>query len=83
MRTTKPTIQSVEERLMEVDRVIMETSKQGCELIKLGAPVSEVDTITEFLRSLYRRRDIILIELGKLGVTERQAYGHLHRILPS
>lgn len=75
----KPTVQSIEERLMEVDRVILQTSKQGCDLIWIGAPVSEIDRITEFLHSLYRRRDIILIELGKQGVSEKQAYEHIRR----
>ena len=73
----KPRVQTVEERLIEVDRVILETSQRGCELLKLGAPVSEVDVITEFLRSLYRRRDVILGELKKAGVTEKQAYEHI------
>lgn len=73
----KPKIQSVEERLHEVDRVILETSQQGCALLKRGAPVSEVDRITEFLRSLYSRRDVILFELKKHGVSEKEAYAHL------
>lgn len=70
-------VQPPEERLAEVDRVILNTSQQGCELLRLGAPVSEVDSVTEFLRSLYRRRDVILLELKKAGVTEKQAYEHL------
>lgn len=73
----KPTIQSVEERLAEVDRVILNTSQQGCELLRIGAPVSEVDTITEFLRSLYRRRDTILFELNRRGISEKMAYEHI------
>ena len=77
MAAKKPSIQSIEERLMDVDRVILNTSQQGCELLRNGAPVSEVDVITDFLRSLYRRRDIILIELQKQGVTEKQAYDHI------
>ena len=73
----KPTIQSVEERLAEVDRVILNTSQQGCELLRIGAPVSEVDTITEFLRSLYRRRDTILFELNRHGISKKMAYEHI------
>jgi hypothetical protein len=46
-------------------------------LIKLGAPVSEVDVTVDFLRALYRRRDIILVELNRAGVTEKDAYAHL------
>ena len=74
---SKPTIQSVEDRLAEVDRVILNTSQQGCELLRLGAPVSEVDTITEFLRTLYRRRDTILFELNRRGISEKMAYEHI------
>ena len=70
-------VQTVEERLAEVDTVILNTSQRGCELLRSGAPVSEVDSVTEFLRSLYRRRDIILNELKKKGVSEKQAYEHL------
>lgn len=77
MSKIKPTIQSVEERLAEVDRVILSTSQQGCELLRLGAPVSEVDTITEFLRTLYRRRDTILFELNRRGISEKMAYEHI------
>lgn len=71
------TPQSVEERLAEVDRVILTTSKEGCDLLERGAPVSEVDVITSFLRELYSRRDTILFELKKLGITEKEAYRHL------
>ena len=74
---SKPTIQSVEDRLAEVDRVSLNTSQQGCELLRLGAPVSEVDTITEFLRTLYRRRDTILFELNRRGISEKMAYEHI------
>ena len=71
------TPQSVEERLAEIDRVILTTSKEGCDLLRNGAPVSEVDVITTFLRDLYNRRDTILFELKKLGITEKEAYKHL------
>lgn len=77
MRRSFINIQPPEERLAEIDRVILNTSQQGCELLRNGAPVSEVDSVTEFLRSLYRRRDVILNELKKTGVTEKQAYEHL------
>jgi AmiR/NasT family two-component response regulator len=71
------TPQSVEERLAEVDRVILTTSKDGCELLARGAPVAEVDVITDFLRDLYDRRETILFELKKLGISEKEAYKHL------
>lgn len=67
-------IQSPEERLVEIDTVILNTSQRGCELLRSGAPISEVDSVTEFLQSLYRRRDIILTELKKAGLSEKQAY---------
>ena len=70
-------IQSVEERLAEVDRVILNTAEHGCALLRSGAPISEVDSATEFLRTLYRRRDVILNELKKAGVTKKRAYEDL------
>lgn len=70
-------IQSAEERLAEVDRVIMNTSSKGCEMLRNGDPIAAVDSMTEFLRSLYRRRDLILWELKKAGITEAEAYAHL------
>ena len=73
------TVQSIEERLHEVDRVIIETCSRGCELIRLGAPVAEIDAQTDFLRHLYQRRDLILHEAKKAGITEAAAYSHLRR----
>ena len=75
MRTIKK--QSAEERLYEVDRTILNVSQRGCELIRSGAPASDIDVQTEFLKHLYQRRDTILHELKKAGVTESQAYAHL------
>ena len=73
----KVKMQSVEERLAEIDRVILNTSQHGCELIRSGAPVSEIDVITQFMRDLYRRRDGIIMELKKAGITEKDAYAHI------
>ena len=67
-------IQSPEERLIEVDTVILNTSQRGCELLRSGAPISEVDSVTEFLRNLYRRREVILTEVAKAGMSEKQIY---------
>ena len=66
----KPDFQSMEKQLFEVDRLIMEVSSSGCEKIRRCAPVSEIDVDVEFMRSLYRRRDTIIWELKKLGITE-------------
>lgn len=77
MSNSKPSIQSIEERLMEIDRVILETSQQGCELLRLQAPVSEVDVLVDFLRTLYQRRDVILFELRKQCISEKRAYEHI------
>ncbi len=73
----KVEIQSIEQRLLEVDRLIMNVAESGCAKIRCGAPVSEIDVDVEFLRSLYRRRDVIIFELKKAGITEGQAYSHL------
>lgn len=69
--------QELEARLADVDRVILNTSQHGCELIRKGAPTSEIDVDVEFLRHLYRRRNTILFELEKAGITEQAAYSHL------
>lgn len=70
-------VQPPEERLADVDRVILETCKRGCELIESGASVSDVDVQVDFMRHLYQRRDLILNELKRTGVTEKEAYAHL------
>lgn len=73
-------VQPPEERLIEVDRVILNTSQQGCDLLRRGAPVSEVDSAIEFLRTLYRRRDVILAELKKKGISEKQVYDQIRNV---
>lgn len=73
----KVDIQSVEQRLAEVDRLILNVSEEGCAKIRRGAPVSEIDVDVNFLRTLYRRRDMILHELKKAGISENEAYAHL------
>lgn len=73
----KVDVQNVEQRLAEVDRLIMNVSEEGCTKIRRGAPVSEVDVDVNFLRTLYRRRDVILHELKKAGIAESEAYAHL------
>lgn len=73
----KPYVQPPEDRLAEVDRLIVETAKRGSELIMRHANVAEVDVEVDFMRHLYQRRDLILNELKKSGVTEREAYAHL------
>jgi len=70
-------IQSIEDRLREVDRVIMNTSEHGCTLIRNGAPLSDIEAQTEFLRHLYHRRDTILNELKRAGVSVQAAYEHI------
>lgn len=70
-------IQSPEERLADVDRVILDTCKRGSELLANGAPVSEVDVQVDFMRHLYQRRDLILNELKRAGITEKEAYAHI------
>lgn len=69
--------QSVEQRLAEVDRLILNVSEEGCAKIRRGAAVSEIDVDVNFLRTLYRRRDVILHELKKAGISESEAYAHL------
>lgn len=71
------TIQSLSDRLREVDRVIFETSMTGCELIRNRASIKDVDVQTEFLRHLYGRRDMILFEAKKGGFGESDLYEHL------
>ena len=70
-------IQSIENRLEEVDRVILNTSQKGCEMLRNGGPVSAVDSRAELLGSRYRRRDLSRCGLRKAGITESEAYAHL------
>lgn len=73
----KINVQSVEQRLKEIDELIMNVSASGCEKIRHGAPVSEIDVDVEFLHKLYDRRDVIIWELKKIGISEKEAYAHL------
>lgn len=74
------TIQSLADRLREVDRVIFETSMTGCELIRNRASIKDVDVQTGFLRHLYGRRDMILFEAKKGGFGENDLYEHLEAL---
>ena len=76
-RGLKPYVQPPEERLAEVDRIILETAKRGSELIMMGAPTPDVDAEVNFMRHLYQRRDLILNEMKRVGLTEKDAYDHL------
>lgn len=65
MRKMPKTVQSVNERLAEINRVIINTSHDACELMKRNAPASEIDSITGFMDELFKRREVILWELRK------------------
>ena len=75
----KPYVQPPEDSLAEVDRLIIETARRGSELIMRHASVAEVDVEVDFMRHLYQRRDLILHELKKSGINEREAYEHIRQ----
>lgn len=64
---------ALEKELRELHGVILRVSVEGCERIERHEPVSEINSAVDFLRSLWSRRDMILHELKKLGVSEREA----------
>lgn len=63
----------LEHELREISGVILRTSTEGCELIRRGAPLGEINSVVDFLRTLFGRREIILHELKKAGGSERDA----------
>lgn len=69
-----PKIQSIEERLLEIDQVIINTSHDASEMIKRSVLPSEIDSITGFLFELFKRRNMILWELNKAGGNIKDAY---------
>lgn len=67
-------IESKIDQLMDINRQIFETAQKGAELIRSGASPSRIDVESDFLRTLFRRRETILCELKKQGITERELY---------
>lgn len=62
------------DQLRELDKQILDTSLKGAELIHAGAHPDRVGVEIDYLRTLWRRRDIVLHELKKQGRTERELY---------
>ena len=61
----------------EISSVISRTSMEGCELIRRGAPLSEINTALDFMRTLFGRREIIIHEIKRAGGSERDAVRRL------
>lgn len=62
------------EQIRDVDRQIFETSARGAALVREGAHPDRVGLEQETLRTLWRRRDILLLEYKKQGGREREIY---------
>lgn len=67
-------IENKVDQLMDINRQIFITAQKGAELIKAGASPSRIDIESDWLRTLFRRRETVLRELEKQGVTERELY---------
>lgn len=63
----------IENELHEINRIIMRTSAEGCELMRNGAPVSAINVTVDFMRKLFDRREMILMRLKTAGGSERDA----------
>ena len=58
--------------LMEINKTILRVSLEGCERIRKMEQAHEINVTVDFLRTLWRRRDIIINELRKAGVSEAE-----------
>ena len=67
----------LENELREISGVILRTSMEGCELIRRGAPLSEINTALDFMRTLFGRREMIIHEIKRVGGSERDAVRRL------
>lgn len=67
-------IENKMDQLMDINRQIFETARKGAELIQAGASPSGIDAESDWLHTLFRRRETVLRELKKQGVTERELY---------
>lgn len=72
-------IQSLDDRLLEIDKLIIITSSDGCKLIQNSAPTSDIDSLTGFLQELFKRREMILWEMRKAGSTMSESYSRLRQ----
>lgn len=62
------------EQVREIDAQIFRIAAEGAALIERRASVGQINAECEFLRTLFRRRDIIINEAKKAGLTERDLY---------
>ena len=62
------------DQIRDVDRQIFETSARGAALIREGAHPQRVGLEQETLRTLWRRRDVLVAEYKKQGGREREIY---------
>ena len=67
----------LENELREISGVILRTSMEGCELFRRGAPLSEINTALDFMRTLFGRREMIIHEIKRVGGSERDAVRRL------
>ena len=55
-------IQSFEERLCEINSVIISTASTAAKALEAGRPDGEINANIDFLRELFRRREILVHE---------------------
>jgi len=72
MKRPEITREGLKKELLDLNQLILNTSIEGCERIRKRESMSAINSALDFLRNLWRRRDIILHELGKMGVDEKE-----------
>lgn len=60
--------------LKEIDEQIFRVAQEGSEKIRQRATVGEINADMDFLRTLMRRRDVMLNEARKEGLQEKDFY---------
>lgn len=65
---------AMERELIAIDRVIRRCEDERSEMAAQRKPVSTIETVCDFLKTLRGRRENILHELRKAGGSEAGAY---------
>lgn len=68
-----------EAQLMEIDGKIARESRELCEEINRGEPLTAIDAHVTLLRGMYTSRDLILNELRRAGGYVTEAYERRRR----
>ena len=67
-------IQSKARQLIEVDRQIRENTRDLVALVQAGSDRGQIRVMADFVRTLFGRRETIIYEMAKLGISEADVY---------